>query len=219
MMGALVAMEGPMQKDYASKAKRSRPFWHGLRKPGQLRKRKDAAKPSAPRSFSPGSFVAGVLCCAVAALVIDHAAAVAAWLGGADGKTDAPGVPPKAAAAPPLTYEFMERLPNEVVLTGVTPYEPGATPSEDAADRVYLLQAGSFLRREDADAMRAELLLEGMDATLSAVRRKGGGAWHRVLVGPFANRTEMRRARTKLREKDIPALQLVRSAAAHDQRG
>lgn len=198
-----------MQKDYAPKAQRksrgrtkrsaSRSFALGAFSLGPL---------GPLGAFSPGSFVAGVVCCAVVAVAIDHAAAVAAWFGGT-APSEAVAAP-QAAAAPALTYEFMQRLPSEVVRADAAPYE-GAAPA-DAADQVYLLQAASFPRREDADAMRAELLLDGMDATVSALRRRGGGAWHRVLVGPFANHTEMRRARTKLRAKDIPALPLVRAA-------
>ena len=194
-----------MQKDYAPKAKRQ----------SRSQAKRSISRVLPLGSFSPGSFVAGVVCCAVVALAIDHAAAVAAWFGGA-APSEAVAAP-KAAAAPALTYEFMQRLPSEVVRADAAPYED--TAPADAVDRVYLLQAASFPRREDADAMRAELLLEGMDATVSAVRRRGGGAWHRVLVGPFANHTEMRRARTKLRAKDIPALPLVRTAGAIDQRG
>lgn len=194
--------------DYARKARRP------VRR-GALVNRKAVAKIAkkarlARRAFSPGSFVAGVVCCAIAMLVVDRAPA----------GSDSPASAEKAAAQLPndlpLTYEFIHRLPSDVVQTHVTPYEtPAAGASGNASEsHVYLLQAASFLRRDDADAMRAELLLEGMEAKVSEVPRKGGGAWHRVLVGPFPDRTEMARALTKLRERDIPALPLVRRTHA-----
>ena len=190
-----------MQKDYAPKAKR----------PVRLRFRRGArnAKSRTPRAFSPGSFVAGVVCCAIAVFAIDHAPPLAAFLPG----DEQPAEKSAPVAAPPLAYEFIHRLPKDVVRTYVDPYQPSLEEAAvEPANRVYLLQAASFLRQEDAHAMRAELLLEGMDATVSEVSRAAGGVWHRVLVGPFANRVDMRRALTQLRTKDIPALPLVRDA-------
>ena len=55
--------------------------------------------------------------------------------------------------------------------------------------------------------MRAELLLKGMTAAVSAA----GVAWHRVMVGPFPNQAEMERTLTRLRSKDISALPIARA--------
>lgn len=196
-----------MTKDYASKTSR-RPSRRGT-----IAKQARRAR----HAFSLGSFLGGVLCCAVATIVIDYVPPLS-------GRTNAPAQTGEGAAEaqnqPALTYEFIHRLPNEVVQTHVVPYEPppagapeaSANPSEES--HVYLLQAASFLRNDDAEAMRAELLLEGMQAKVSVVPRAGGRTWHRVLVGPFPDRTEMRRALTKLRDRDIPALPLVRKAPA-----
>lgn len=201
-----------MTKDYAPKARAKAP----RRRAGTKQTKAPGAK------FSPGSFVGGVVCCAVAVLALDHLPALAALLASAPSQADEAVA--GASAETPLTYEFIHRLPNEVVRTHVTPYEPppanaadGAADAPASAAHVYLLQAASFLRSDDAEAMRAELLLEGMTATVSRVpRANGDGAWHRVLVGPFLDRTAMRRGLTRLRELDIPALPLVRKApAAH----
>ena len=196
-----------MTKDYAPRPR------------AKAARRRAGGKKTVPawRTFSPGSFVGGVVCCAVAVLALDHAPALAAWL------TAEPAPAQDADAATPderpLTYEFIHRLPSEVVRTHVEPYEPppaDAANAEDAENgppseaHVYLLQAGSFLRSDDAEAMRAELLLEGMTAKVSRVPRASGGAWHRVLVGPFADRDAMRGGLTKLRDLDIPALPLAR---------
>lgn len=131
----------------------------------------------------------------------------------------APVAAVQPAAEPGPTYEFIDRLPEDEVVTNVVPYTPppetGAAAAQDApaaqAPRQYLLQAASFRNRDDADAMRADLLLEGMAVSISAVPRPAGGAWHRVLVGPFAGEREMRRALSRLREKDIPAMPILQS--------
>ncbi len=197
-----------MTKDYAPKS---------TKRPSR---RAAAAKQvrQAKRAFSSGSFLGGAVCGAIALMVIDHVPGLSGLFNAEPTQAD------EAAAETqpehPLTYEFIHRLPSEVVRTHVDPYEPpphgaAADPTEPSEAHVYLLQAASFLRSDDAEAMRAELLLEGMQATVSMVPRPGGRTWHRVLVGPFPDRAEMTRALSALRGKDIPALPLVRKAPAN----
>ena len=134
--------------------------------------------------------------------------------------------PGEVAAKPALTYEFIDRLPSEEVVTNVVPYVPpplasdesaddsaaaandpsSAAPAEAAAPTPFFLQAASFRHRDDADAMRARLLLEGMQVAVNPVPRPAGGTWHRVLVGPFETKRDMQRALSQLRTKDIPAM-------------
>ena len=168
------------------------------------------------------------------------------------------------AAAPSLTYEFMDRLPNEEVVTNVTPYEPpaeveeaaeqvaetaeqddappkpaeslaetqdgGARPektapiepaapllasaqrsappdpvaSETPSRQEYLLRTTSFDSRDEADALRARLILAGLAVAVKVVQGDGPeGASHRVVVGPFPNQLAMRETRTALRAEGI----------------
>ena len=167
------------------------------------------------------------------------------------------------AAAPSLTYEFMDRLPNEEVVTNVTPYEPpaeveeaaeqveaaeqddappkpaeslaetqdGGARSKDAAPiepaapllasaqrsappkpaasetpsrQEYLLRTMSFDSRDEADALRARLILEGLAVAVKVVEGEGPeGVSHRVVVGPFPNQLAMRETRTALRAEGI----------------
>jgi cell division protein FtsN len=55
------------------------------------------------------------------------------------------------------------------------------------------LQAGSFRKREDADKVRAQIILLGQSVQIESgtVREE---VWHRVLVGPFANREQLGKA-------------------------
>jgi cell division protein FtsN len=50
----------------------------------------------------------------------------------------------------------------------------------------YLVQAGSFKNRDDADALKAKLTLNGLDAKIQ-IAQLGGELWHRVVVGPYKN--------------------------------
>ena len=185
--------------------------------------------------FSTRTFGAGTLFGAALTLALIYGPAIVpAFVG----KTQAQA-PTAQPTQPKLTYEFMNLLPNEEVVTDVTPFvapadalptdvaassgrKPPATPSERATSeravsgragsaKEYLLQAASFRNRDEADAMRAELLLEGMTAAVSAVSSPAGVAWHRVMVGPFPNQAEMERTLTRLRSKDISALPIARA--------
>lgn len=117
-----------------------------------------------------------------------------------DGPTDSC----RLAEAPVISYvrcTFIEELPKAVVPTGLEPAEE------------FLLLAAYFLREGDAQTMRAELILAAMPASISSTPRRGGGAWHRVVVGPFASKSAAREALDELDARDIPAQMLVRPVA------
>lgn len=236
---------------------------------------------SSKQPFSPRSFGGGALVGALLVLALTYAPTLSG--NRADAGEDA-GEDPAPPPMPALTYEFMDRLPKEQVVTNVTPYEPPSPadePEGDAAretrpivggeatpttpqgnaeaskpkiespaavapetvaspqadtsrrtdvphqprsvqpardrarlaaseDMEYMLQAASLRSREDAEAMRARLILDGLSAPVLVVRHPDGGARHRVLVGPFAEEPPMRRVQEALRAKDIAALAMRR---------
>lgn len=89
-------------------------------------------------------------------------------------------------------------------------YRP-STPPDSGAATEFLVQAGSFEQSADADRLRASLLLLGFDARTREVTLNSGATWHRVLVGPFDEERDTRRAMTRLREqKNIEPLLLKR---------
>ena len=51
----------------------------------------------------------------------------------------------------------------------------------------YLVQAGSFKTRADADALKARLTLDGMNAKIEIAKLGDGKVWHRVMLGPFSS--------------------------------
>lgn len=71
----------------------------------------------------------------------------------------------------------------------------------------YLLQAASFRDRDEANAMRARLLLEGLNASINEAPQASGD-WHRVMVGPFASERELQGTLTQLRANDIAAVRV-----------
>jgi len=86
----------------------------------------------------------------------------------------------------------------------------GASPGTeskgaDAGDRVgYLLQAGAFRSRDDADAMRAKLALLGFEAKVLGADVNGQTLF-RVRLGPYAQLDELNKARARLAESGVEA--------------
>ena len=120
------------------------------------------------------------------------------------------------ATVPTVNFEFMYRLPKERVVTDVEPYQRPSSPvapvvGEAEPAMEYLLQAAAFRGRDEADAMRARLILAtNMAVQIESARDPARGTWHRVLVGPFESRTAMRATLAELREMDVSAIALER---------
>jgi cell division protein FtsN len=126
---------------------------------------------------------------------------------------------PQAGAAPAegeegaKNYDFYDMLPNfEVVVpekehavagqrdTAVTPIErPG----------VYVLQAGSYRRQEEADRVQAQLKKQGIDANVQRVA-VDDDVWHRVRIGPITDLAELNRLRARLRAADLDDALVIR---------
>lgn len=124
----------------------------------------------------------------------------------------APPVPAKQAPAKPKSqspsYDFYTLLPESEVAVPKgradkpTP-EPKAesTPEKAATAQSstrYYLQAGSFRQRAEADKVRAQIILMGLDVRLEDAKLANGEVWHRVQVGPFADRSKLNHAQKTL---------------------
>ena len=81
--------------------------------------------------------------------------------------------------------------------------QPVPEPAPPAsAQTTYYLQAGAFRTQNDAEAMRARILMLGMNTTVQAAQLNGSTI-HRVRVGPFKGIDEMNRARSVLSDEKI----------------
>ncbi|WP_339844186.1 SPOR domain-containing protein [uncultured Halopseudomonas sp.] len=120
--------------------------------------------------------------------------------------TPPPSQSSKASEEP--RYDFYTLLPESEVIVpqgGVTP-EPPATEdttqskSETAVDTGtrFFLQAGSFRKQAEADRVRAQILLLGLDVRLEDARLDSGDVWYRVQVGPYTDRTKLSQAQQVL---------------------
>jgi cell division protein FtsN len=121
--------------------------------------------------------------------------------------TRAPSAEEDAGEDAGRQFDFYEMLPKfEVVV-------PEREKVEDAGTRVapiekpgaYMLQAGSYRNFADADRVRAQLALQGIESKIQRVS-VDNDTWHRVRIGPISDLTELNRTRAKLRQADIEAL-------------
>jgi hypothetical protein len=118
-------------------------------------------------------------------------------------------------------FEFYSILPElEVVVPefGRSSGDDGATPDsgdegdttpslpdETEDDARYFLQAGSFREGAQADRMKAEIALIGLDVSVQDVQINGE-PWHRVRVGPYSSATALQAAQQRLRDNEIEFL-------------
>ncbi len=107
-------------------------------------------------------------------------------------------------------FDFYTLLPEREV---IVPTEEENIPAAQREKIIYILQAGSFKQAEDADRLRARLILMGLEARVEQVAT-GNGTWHRVQVGPFHERSSLSKARGILINEGIDTLLLKRKADA-----
>ncbi len=116
-----------------------------------------------------------------------------------------------AAEAPPKPrFDFYTLLPEQSIEEDVAPREQAQPRTASQPQEYYLLQAGSFRQREDADRRRAELLLLGLEPRIEE-SNGDNGRWFRVYLGPFESRSKMSRARSLTAGQNIDTLVLKRT--------
>jgi cell division protein FtsN len=132
---------------------------------------------------------------------------------GAAGSQQAPAALPGKPGDRPVErpdYTFFNTLPNE----GNAPAAPTAPagspqsqprpqivappPVQAALDKQVYLQLASFESAEQADDLKARLLLMGLDPITQRAQLADGRVVHRIRVGPFTNREDLKAMRSRL---------------------
>ncbi|UTF61668.1 SPOR domain-containing protein [Gilvimarinus sp. DA14] len=112
---------------------------------------------------------------------------------------------------PKPRFDFYKLLQeSEVIVPATEPVETSQSATQEPAVE-YLLQVGSFRNAEDADNLRAQLILLNLDARTEDVTIRNGERWHRVVVGPFDNQSRLAKARSTLVSNRYNALVLKRN--------
>ncbi|WP_163835956.1 SPOR domain-containing protein [Spartinivicinus ruber] len=84
--------------------------------------------------------------------------------------------------------------------------QPKAVQAPQSVNESYVLQAGSFRNKTDAERRRAQLILMGLSAQTQRVNIKNGETWFRVQVGPFKTKDKLGKAKTLLASNKIDSL-------------
>jgi len=130
-----------------------------------------------------------------------------------------PPVPPKqdraaGAAAKPgdkkptkPRFDFYTILPEMEV---IVPDSRNKTGQSTAAEKpgTYFLQVGSFRSFSEADNLKAQLALLGVESKIDAVNVNNTDTWHRVRVGPYQDLRELNKIRTRLLNNNMSAILL-----------
>jgi len=97
----------------------------------------------------------------------------------------------------PLQGKSPAAAPSDPITDLVNSKKSVETTPAPKSDAIYFLQVGAFVKRADADAQKANLAIQGMQAQLSEVTADGNTLW-RVRVGPYNSPEESNPVRDKL---------------------
>jgi cell division protein FtsN len=105
------------------------------------------------------------------------------------------------------SYAFYDMLPKfEVVVPEKEKdVRPDTKSVPETRRGTYVLQAGSYKNFADADRVRAQLALQGVESKVQKVS-VDNDTWHRVRIGPIAKLDELNRLRQILRKAEVDVL-------------
>jgi cell division protein FtsN len=116
-----------------------------------------------------------------------------------------PDQKPSAAASgseSKTKFDFYKILPGSEEAVTDKEFRRPTTP---AAKEVYFLQVAAFQNPADADNLKAQLALAGIEAKIQTAQLPDGKIWHRVRIGPFADMNELDASRAALKRNDMEA--------------
>ena len=105
-------------------------------------------------------------------------------------------------------YTFYSRLKDfEVVVNQEAAYNSDRSADENY---IYLIQAGSFKTQAQAERLRVELTLLGLEPKINSAKNASGNLWYRVRLGPFTTRGGMTAARSTIISNNLEAMVMKR---------
>ncbi len=84
---------------------------------------------------------------------------------------------------------------------------PVKAPAAAVSKEKYLVQAGSFQNKDDAEKLKAKLAFSGLEANIQTAEIPGKGVWYRVRLGPYGD-SEAGKTIATLKQSGIVATQL-----------
>lgn len=101
----------------------------------------------------------------------------------------APATPPSAASAQPDTARTAQQA------------EPAPQQPTTGEKEVFYIQVASVQNAKQADSLRAELALLGLETTIQTVTIDNARTFHRVRVGPYTDLERLNNARRTLNQR------------------
>ena len=171
--------------------------------------RKAAARTSSTAGQTRGKGLRLYLTGVLTGIFISFIGYLSTLPGQGDPEQDSAATAPEVAKAPKPSFNFYRLLPEQTLEVEdiVEPAADISSPPPTATQASFLLQAGSFRQREDAERRRAELLLLGLEPKIKESNRDTG-LWHRVYLGPFSSQEDMTKTRSLTAGQGIDTLVL-----------
>ena len=105
-------------------------------------------------------------------------------------------LPPK----PKEQWEYQDMLKNKEV-------EVDLPKKSDKPSRPYQMQCGSFRKQSQADALKAQIAFQGLEAIVKKVKGSSG-EWHKVVLGPYPRKRQAERDRHILQRAGVNGCQI-----------
>ncbi|VFR17366.1 Probable cell division ftsn transmembrane protein [plant metagenome] len=110
--------------------------------------------------------------------------------------------PPSSGSRPDDLGALIATLPSTPQATPPAARPPAKPDTPASGESVYFLQVGSYRVLEDAESLRARILLLGLPVQVQRAEVNGLQV-NRVRVGPYARLDDMNRTRARLGEEKI----------------
>lgn len=105
-------------------------------------------------------------------------------------------LPPK----PKEKWEYQNILKNKEV-------EVDLPKKSNKPTRPYQMQCGSFRKQSQADALKARIAFQGLEAIVSKVSGNSG-TWYKVVIGPYPKKRKAEHDRHKLQRGGVNGCQI-----------
>ena len=114
-----------------------------------------------------------------------------------------PGKEPPKVAAPAQATEKAQPATADTAEKSTKDKTAEEKKSTAAPRETFFLQAGSFQNAAEADSLKGQLALLGLEAAVQTRNVADKGVWHRVRVGPYNDMDEINRVRGILQQNNI----------------
>ena len=109
------------------------------------------------------------------------------------------------------TFDFYTLLPELEVVVDKDSNQSSSSSSYQLPAGEYVLQVGSFKSSDEADSLKAQLALMGVETNIEIVKVNTIN-WHRVRIGPSKDIGKLQTTQKRLRTKNMDSILLkVRS--------